>query len=715
MTKKINGKAYSLPLFSLKDAVVALLNFRSLGVDAQRLMEGLPVEHGILTEELLERVGHRFDHEIVWTDVDKVTNLVVPCCLKLRSDEFLVVVDIDTDDLHVLDVVNPTAVRSISLSDVDEGHSGQAFRILPNLTFLLRQHVLSSENKHWFWGRLVLQKHYLFDVITASLFANVLAVTVSLFTLQVYDRVIPGQSEPTLWVLASGVGLAILFEAILRVRRARIIDHIGKEAEIEITSNMFARLLGVKLDNLPSSPGAVVNMIREFSSVKEFFSNVAIGLISDLPFSFIFLLLIYGIAGPIVWIIMLGAVLIALPNILLQRRMARLSDETMGGLTSASKILIEASYSLEAIKISRSESLFQRQWEEVIALNALKTTEQRTLRALLTYWATSIQQATYVCAVIACVYLIFAGELSGGVLIAVAILTTRTLSPISQLSNSLLIWQNMKSALAALETLMLAKQERSLECVYVSKPRVHGDISVKNLRYSHSEVRGMAIDIGNLEIKAGMRIALLGSNGSGKSTLLRLIAGLYQPADGEVEIDGLNLRQIDPSDLRRNIGLLPQEIKMFRGSLRENLSPTTHKSTDEELHQALTFGGLGKFVKQSPEGLDLRIGDGGDGLSIGQKQSIGLARIYLQDPSIILLDEPTSSLDEHLEKAVVKRIGSWIGSRTCIIATHRQEILSEMSHIAVLKQGQVVLQGKRDATRKNSISSSMPLQTTESS
>jgi ATP-binding cassette subfamily C protein LapB len=681
---------------SLQKALVALLKIQSVDVDAEGLIEGLPLVEGVLSESLMDRALHRIGYEAVWIDQKKISDLVYPCCITVASSGYLVLLGRDGGTLQILDPTQAKAYRSAPLDAIQSIYAKRAFQVLPSTDLLLEKHSTVNAKKHWFWGRLLLQRRSLFEVILASLFANVLAVVTSLFALQVYDRVIPGQAEATLWVLASGVGLAFLFEAILRVSRARLVDQVGKEAEIEITSDIFTRLVGMKLDKRPAPPGTIAYMAREFSAVKEFFTNAAVGVVADLPFAIIFLLLIYGIAGNVVWIIVLGGVLIILPNIAVQGQMAQLSKESLGGMSSASRLLTEVSYGLEAVKINRFESQLQRQWEEIIALNALKTTEQRSLRAFLTYWATGVQQATYVFAVIACVYMVFAGELSTGAIIAIGILTTRTLSPISQLSQTLSSWQNMKTALSALDAIMASDQERSPERSYIRRPKLQGLLTLQKVRFAHPGTKTMALDIGQLHIKAGKRLALLGANGSGKSTLLRLAAGLYQPSEGEILIDGLDMRQVDPGDLRRNIGYLPQEIQMFRGSLRENLSSGTQKRSDEDLLEALTFGGLGEFVRHHPEGLDLQIPDGGGGLSIGQKQSIGLARLYLQDPSIILLDEPTSALDQNLESTLVSRIGKWIGPRTCIVATHRPHILSEMTHVAVLQQGRLYLEGERD-------------------
>lgn len=680
----------------LLTASVSYLKFLSVDIDADQFVAGLPVEDGALSETLLGRAVGRLDMVVQWQSKRKIKPADLPCCAKLKNGSFVILADIEDGVFLVLGQGATEAIRRVSLAQFKSEYAGTIFTVLPSVTRLQKQHSVVDTRGHWFWKRLFTQRIRLLDIVLSSLFANILAVTVSLFALQVYDRVLPGQSEATLWVLAGGAFIAITFEAFLRVSRARLIDTMGKEAEIEITRDIFARFVGMKLGRRPAPPGSLIHMVREFSAVKEFFSTAAVGVVADLPFVFIFLGLIYGIAGNVVWVVVAGALMTILPSLLLRGKMAQLSKETMGGMSSASRLLTEAAYGAETMKLSRGEVFFQRQWEDIVSLNAAKTTEQRTLTAFLTHWATSVQQVTYVSAVIAGVYMVFAKEFTMGAIIAVSILSTRTLSPVTQLSQVLSRWQNMKTALDGLDTVMGAEQERDTARSYLRRPRLQGSLSVQKAKFAHPGSQIVGLNIEALQLEPGARLALLGANGSGKSTLLRLVAGLYDPSEGEMLVDGIDIRQIDPVDLRNNIGYLPQEVRLFRGTLRENLTMDGRAYSDERLLEALTFGGLEEFAKQHPEGLDAKVPDGGDGFSIGQKQSIGLARVFLLDPAIILLDEPTASLDQNLENAVVQRLGNWIGNRTCIVATHRMQILSQMTKVAVLNGGRIMTVGDRD-------------------
>jgi len=696
---------------ALGDAVVASLHLQDVPIDLQRLTAGLPIVDGQLAEPHLDRALRGVGHKVVWTEGRRLDALEMPCCLALSDGSYAVLVaQHGAGECYLLDATQPDAYRVVAAEDLLGAFTGRSFRLLPSLELLQERHAPAPHRRHWFWGRLFFERSRLRDIVLASLLANMLAVVTSLFALQVYDRVIPGQSEATLWVLASGVACAILFEALLRLSRARLVDQMGKDSEVEISGELFQRILDMRLDRRPAPPASMVHMIREFSAVKEFFTTASIGAVADLPFVLIFLALIYGIAGNVVLVILAGAILTVIPSLFLQHRMAQLARETMGGMSAASRVLTEAAYGLESVKTARSEPFFQKQWEEITALNAAKTTDQRALAAAQAFWGSSVQQATYVLAVIAGVYMVFAGELTIGAIIAVSILSTRTLTPVTQLSQILTRWQNMKSALDGLEMIMAAEQERDPERTYIRRLRLNGHVKMQKLRFAHEGAPTAALDIDGFTIEPGTRLALVGKNGSGKSTFLRVLAGLYQPLSGEVLLDGLDLRQIDPGDLRRNIGYLPQDIRLFRGSLRENLMTATRGLTDDTLLEAMQFAGLGAFVEQHPEGLDLAINDGGEGLSVGQRQSVGLARLYLQDPSIILLDEPTAALDQTLENLLVPRIGEWIGQRTCVVATHRPQILSQMTRVGVMQNGRLAVEGDRDAVLQ-SISAQQGTQT----
>jgi ATP-binding cassette subfamily C protein LapB len=385
-----------------------------------------------------------------------------------------------------------------------------------------------------------------------------------------------------------------------------------------------------------------------------------------------------------------------LPGVFLQQKMIRLTKETQGAGAKASRILHETIFELDTVKTQRAEDRVRRIWEELTTLSALKSSEQRQLASALSFWSQGVQQATYVGAVIMGAYLVFAGELTVGSIIAVGLLTGRTLGPLTQLASTLARWGNVKAALDGLDAVAEAPQDRSEARSYLRRATLSGAYELHEMRFAYDGAGKPQLDVAALQLKAGEAVAVLGANGSGKSTLLKVLAGLYAPSTGRILLDGVEMGQIDPRDLRRAVGYLGQEVKLFAGSLRDNLNLTLLERDDARLLEALDFAGLGPYVKSHPKGLDLDIRDGGAGLSIGQRQSIGWARLWLQDPAICLLDEPTAALDQTLEKVLVDRLKNWLSGRTAVIATHRVPILQLTSRTVILQDGRLAVDGPRD-------------------
>ena len=680
--------------------VVTSLYLRYIGehLDKEDLWRGLPYGHrSSMSYALLERALKRNGFAVRATSSKHIQEVHFPCVLVLQNGRFAFATGLSGDSVCLVDGRAGNIVRMLPLKSISLYYSGKFLNFFPTMGELERRHSVVEKPKHWFWGRLFRPRSRVIDVVLASIVANLIAVTVSLFAMQVYDRVIPNQNQATLWALALGASIAILFEFFLRSARSKLIDETGKAAEIEMNRELFQRVLGMRLDRLPAGPGSVAYMVREFQGIREFFNTATVGVLADLPFVFIFFLVIYFIAGPVVWIVVTGSVAIILPSLLYQGRMARLSKETQGGLSSASRLLTEAAYGLENAKSARAESWLLKSWEEITHLNAIKSSEQRNLTSKLTFWAGSVQQWSYISAIVGGTYLLFSGEFTIGSIIAISILSGRTLSPISQLSGVLTRWQNMRIALKAMDKIIDAEQERQPGRSYIRRSRFNGQLSMSGVEAIYAPQTPPVIQIERLALKTGDRLAVLGANGSGKSTLLRVLSGFQRPSDGDYLIDNLDVRQLDPDDLRRNIGYLPQETKLFRGTLRQNLQIPQKKFLDNEIFEALKFGGLFEMVKVHPKGMDLPILDGGGGLSTGQKTSVGLARLYLSDPSIVVLDEPTAALDQDGEACFVRNFDNWLGQRTCVIATHRTAIIQAMTKVAIMQNGRLVVFGPKDA------------------
>jgi len=619
-----------------------------------------------------------------------------PALAYMTSGQVLLVMGQQRGDLILYDTTCTDNRAMVPISDFKPFFAGLILRAEASLKTVAETHKTDGAPAHWFWGQFPRFRRQLIEVATGSFVANLLAVAVALFSLQVYDRVIPHQSEATLWVLAAGAGLALLMEAFLKMARARLMDGAGRQIELSVQDILMRRLLGMRSDTRGQAPNQLFSAMREFGSVREFFTASTIGTIADIPFIFVFLFLVASIAGNVVWVLVLGGILMLVPGFFLQKKAIQLTQETQGASTKSSRLLHEAIFELDTVKTQRAEDRVLRLWTELNTLSSVKSSEQRKLASFLTFWSQGVQQATYVAAVIVGTYLVFAGEFTVGSIIAVGILTGRTLGPLTQLSGTMARWGNVKGALDGLDAIVAAPQDTAEERTYLRREKLKGQFELRDVIFRYEDDGAPTVDIKAMLIQPGQHVAVLGANGSGKSTLLKMLSGLYAPTEGRILVDGTELGQIEPRDLRRLIGYLGQDVRLFSGTLRDNLNLTMLERDDDRLHAALDFAGLGPFVRNHHKGLDLEIKDAGAGLSIGQRQSIGWARLWLQDPAICLLDEPTAALDQRLEATLVSRLQSWMAGRTAIIATHRAPILALTERTLVLQDGRMTIDGPKE-------------------
>lgn len=682
-------------------AEVASLFAGILGVELQKmdLLESLTSNNEVDADASSEAIAHALAEVGLITNVSTPRHLTAklwPALAEMNNGEIVLVMSQDKDTLTVYDSTQNGRQTEVDIDAFKAHFTGQIISANVAVSELSRRHASKGAEEHWFWGKIKSYRRIIFEVALGSFVANLLAVAVALFSLQVYDRVIPHQSTATLWVLAIGAGFAMLLEAFLRIARARLMDGAGRRIELQIQELLMDKLLGMQSGQRGQTPSGTFAAVREFSAIREFFTASTIGTLTDLPFIVLFLALVASIGGNVVWVLFVGGILMVLPSFFMQKKMMALTMETQGASVKSSRLLHEAIYDADTIKAQRGEDRFRRIWSELNALSSLATSEQRKLATSLTFWSQGVQQATYVSAVVVGTFMVFRGDFTVGTIIAVGILTSRTLGPLTQLAGTLARWSNVKAALEGLDKIAAAPQDMEEGRTYLRRETIKGGFELREMTYAYDAESAATIDIPALSIKAGQHIAILGANGSGKSTLLKVLSGLHRPSSGRILIDGVDMGQVMARDLRRGIGYLSQEVRLFAGTLRENLNLTLLERDDDRLLAALDFAGLGEFVRNHPKGLDLDIRDGGEGLSIGQRQSIGWARLWLQDPKVCLLDEPTASLDQTLETALVSRLEAWLEGRTAVIATHRVPILQLTDRTMILQNGRMIVDGPRD-------------------
>ncbi|MES2665518.1 MAG: ATP-binding cassette domain-containing protein [Pseudomonadota bacterium] len=620
-----------------------------------------------------------------------------PALAEMTSGQMVLVLALTDDGVTLYDPAADDLRLDVAQDEFMQVFAGRILRARITLADLEARHIDASRPAHWFWGEFRHYKRPFMEVAASSLFSNLLAVAISLFSLQIYDRVIPYQSEPTLWVLALGALLAVMMEGFLKLARSALMDNTGKRIELAVQARLMTRLLGMKMGPGERKPSEIFGSMREFGSVREFFTASTIGTLADLPFLVVFLALVASIGGNLVWVLIFGGILMVVPGFLMQKRMVALTHATQGASMRSQRLLYEAVFEHETVTTQRGEDRVSRIWDELNALSASKASDQRKLTTILTTWAQGVQQATYIAAVVVGTFLVFTGDFTVGTIIAVGILTGRTLGPLAQLSATMARWSNVKSALTGLDSIANARQAEEAGRKYLRRARVAGAFELRHVEFRYDPQSSPTVEIAAMAIPAGQHVAVLGSNGSGKSTLLRLLAGLYEPTKGRVLLDGVDMGQVHPRDLRRSIGYLGQEVRLIAGTIRDNLNLSQLERDDDRLLEALEFAGLGPFVKTHPRGLDLEIRELGEGLSVGQRQSIGWARLWLQNPSVVLLDEPTAALDQTLEATLVSRLKGWLEGRTAIIATHRVPILQLTTRTLILQNGRLAVDGPKEA------------------
>ena len=553
-----------------------------------------------------------------------------------------------------------------------------------------------GEARHWLRGVVGDAWPAFVEVGVAATFASLLAIATSLFSMQVYDRVVPTSNFGTLWVLASGVTLAIVAEFVLRQLRAHLLDVTGKKLDLKLSSRLFEQVMSIRLSAKPGSTGAFSSQVREFESVREFFTASTVAAITDAPFVLVFLGVIAFIGGPVALAPAAAVVLMLVPGFLLQRKLAALSRDNLREGAVKHGLLLETVENLETVKATRSEGRNLRMWELLSAQLAESGQRSRSISSTLTYSASAVQQLAYIGALVIGVYQIAAGQMTTGALVACSLLVSRAISPTAQFTGILARWQHIKVALEGLDQLMASPVERPADRQFTRMPDIRGAFELQGLEVRPAPDAAPILLIPKLSVAAGERIAVIGGNGAGKSTLLRVLSGIGDPTAGRILLDGVGLSQIEPADQRRAIGYLPQDTALFHGTLRDNLALDGGRHGDGELLEALDAVGLGGFVRGHPAGLDLPI-VGSRSVSGGQRQAIALTRVFLQDPKVVLMDEPTSAYDQANEGRVVEFLKTWSVGRTVIVATHKRAVLGVADRILALAGGRLVGDAPHDA------------------
>lgn len=684
----------------LLDCLVLLIRMEGRSLSPAALRAGLPLEDGRLTPALFVRAAQRggLSARVVRRPLTGISPLVLPAVLLLKGRQACILTRMDPggDSASVIQPESGAGETQIPLQQLARDYSGYAIFARPRHQFDKRApSLLKVHSRHWFWGTLFNSWRIYRDVLIASLLINLFALATPLFIMNVYDRVVPNNALETLWVLTAGVLLVYCFDLLMRMLRGYFIDVAGKKSDILLSSAIFERIMGIRMEVRPPSVGAFANNLREFESIREFITSATITGLVDLPFIAVFLLVIGYLGGPLVIVPAISIPLVMLYARLIQGALRKAVESTFRASAQKGAMLVESLTGLETIRHLGAESALQRKWEQLTGHIAQWGVRSRLISSSAVNVAVFFQQFAQVSVVVWGVHLIAEGDLSMGGLIAAVILTGRAMAPISQVANLSVRYLQARTALESLDRVMSLPVERDQERAFVSREDLCGDLEFEHVSFSYPGEDQQALSDVSFRLRQGERVAVIGRVGSGKSTLEKLVQGLYTPGAGAVRLGGTDIRQIDPADLRAVIGYVPQDLFLFYGSVRENIVLGAPHTADAEVLRAAEIAGVNEFVAHHPHGFDMQVGERGEHLSGGQRQSVALARALLGNPRFLLLDEPSNSMDNGTEELLKRKLAADIEGKTLLLVTHRASLLDLVDRLIVLESGKVVADGPK--------------------
>ena len=683
----------------LLECLLTVVRCHGGALTREAALAGLPIDGDALSPSLLVRAARRagFSSRVLRQPLGRLNDALLPAIVLLDDDRACVVVGHGEDGYSVVFPELGEASVELSRRELAARYAGTTIYLRPEFRFDARAPQLGQiRGRHWFWGALAENAPLYRDVLLAALMINVFAVALPLFTMNVYDRVVPNNATDTLWMLAVGVLIVVAADALLRTMRGYFVDLAGSRVDVRLSAYIMERVLGLRLEHRPLSAGSFAANLRSFEVVRDFITSATIIAFVDLPFALIFLLVIGWIAWPMTLPVVVGALLVGAYALLVRGRMHALAETTYRASALRNATLVESLVGLEAVKALGVEGVMQKRWEHSAAYLARIGAQLRLLSATTSNGAMWAQQSVNVALIVTGVYLIGDNQLTLGGLIACSMLGSRALQPVGQVTALLTQYHNASTALHSLDEILHQPVERPPDTNFVTRRQFDGDIEFRDLSFSYPGQETQALRNVSLRIRAGEHVAILGRVGSGKTTLQKLVLGLYRPTEGALLIDGIDLRQLDPAELRRHVGYVSQDASMFYGSLRDNLTIAARHASDEDVVEAARIGGILDFVNAHPQGFDMMVGERGESLSGGQRQGAAIGRAVIGRPSILLLDEPTGAMDHSTEEEVKHRLAEFAKGRTLIVVTHRTSLLALADRVIVVDAGRVVADGAKE-------------------
>ncbi|TKB24504.1 type I secretion system permease/ATPase [Desulfopila sp. IMCC35006] len=693
--------------------LVTLTKINKKPASAEALVEGLPFDPKEEKQRLFtinssksnfSRAAARagFTSNLQQRPLASIPAVVLPTILLLKNENACVLTELSLEEGRAI-VIIPSIdddPMEIALDKLEDEYLGYVF-LLRRKYEGFGQNTLLDENKlksnqHWFFGTLYKFKDIYLRVILATLFINIFVVAGPLFTMNVYDRVIPHNAIDTLWVLAIGIGFIYSFDLTLKFLRTVLLERAAKKSDIILSSMLFEHAMNIKMAERPRSVGVFASNLRDFDGIRSFLASTALTAFIELPFSVIFVLVIYSIQPTLALLPVAVIFVLFLFTVPMKKAIQTIVESTHAAAGRRNSILVESLANLETIKAFNASSTIQWHWEESTGDIASKSLSSRIRSSSLSTISAFLTQLCSVLVIVVGVYLIKDGELTMGGLIAVNILATRSIAPWTQAASLLTNYQQMKTGLQSLNDLMAKKEERPDGKRFIRRPEFKGEIEFKNVDFSYPGEDQKALRNISFKIKAGERVGIIGQVGSGKSTLSNILLGFYEAGSGAVFIDNLDIKQIDPVDIRQNYNFVPQDVTLFSGTVRDNITLKSPHATDAEIVKAAGFGVVNALTDRHPLGMDLQVGERGYNISGGQRQSIALARAFISESPIVLLDEPTNAMDYNTEVKVINNLKEATKGKTTIIITHKPSILAIVDRLLVMDDGALVMDGPKD-------------------
>ncbi|KGG85719.1 type I secretion system permease/ATPase [Comamonas thiooxydans] len=684
----------------LLDCLVQLTNLHGKPYTAQALSNGLPLVDQRLTPSLLARAAARaqFSTRIVQRGLDDVPQGLLPAILILHGDRACLLLRALESGRFLLQYPESESPVEVEAQALLQDYAGLMCFVRPQFRFEPRsvQQGMEPRSSHWFWAVILENRRLYRDALLAAVLINVFALAMPLFSMNVYDRVVPNNAVETLWVLAIGISLVLIFNFVLTTTRAYVVDAASKRVDVQLSAQIMERVLDLRMESRPASVGSFAANLRSFESVRDFIASASLTTLVDLPFVLLFLVAIAWVSP---WMLIPPVVAIAailLVSFWAQARMESLTLKTFQASSQRNALLVESLTNLEAVKTLNAQSGVQRLWESSTQYIAYMGGKIKFISSGTVNFVQTLQQLVTIAVVVIGVYQVQDSALSMGGIIAASMIAGRCLAPFGQVAGLMMQFHNARTSLNSIDNYMKMPVEHEAEREFVSRPDLRGAIEFRNVSFSYPGSEQASLSGVSFSLRPGERVGIIGRIGSGKTTLEKLVLGLYQPSEGSVLIDGMDARQIDPVDLRRAIGHVPQDPMLFYGSLKHNLLVGAPFADETDMLHAARIAGVDDFAARNPKGYDMLVGERGESLSGGQRQSIAVARALINDPAILLLDEPSSNLDNQSEAQLKRRLEEASQGKTILLVTHRTALLTLVDRLIVIDGGRIVADGAKD-------------------